>query len=92
MGEPTEFKAGEMQALPHFSTMDAGYWWIELGGQYDHIVHQSEEIRDELMRCVYGVWDHIKNCGDHGASQYDLEWVGIVPGFRESRRLMGDYV
>jgi hypothetical protein len=92
MGAPTEFKPGEMKALPHFSTMDAGYWWIELGGQYDHIIYQAEEIRDELMRCVYGVWDHIKNCGDHGAANYDLEWVGMVPGFRESRRLMGDYV
>ncbi len=91
MGAPVDFKPGEMKALPHFSTMDAGYWWIELGGQYEHIVYQAEEIRDELMRCVYGVWDHIKNCGDHGAANYDLEWVGIVPGFRESRRLMGDY-
>ncbi len=92
MGEAVKFQAGAMKALPHFSTMDAGYWWIELGGQYEHIIHQAEQIRDELMRCVYGVWDHIKNCGDHGAANYDLEWVGIVPGYRESRRLMGDYV
>ncbi len=92
MGKPVDFKPGQMKALPHFSTMDAGYWWIELGGQYEHIIYQAEEIRDELMRCVYGVWDHIKNCGDHGAANYDLEWVGIVPGFRESRRLMGDHV
>jgi len=92
MGKPVDFKPGEMKALPHFSTMDAGYWWIELGGQYEHIIYQAEEVRDELMRCVYGVWDHIKNCGDHGAANYDLEWVGMVPGFRESRRLIGDYV
>lgn len=91
-GAPTEFSAGEMKALPQFSTMDAGYWWIELGGQYDDIIRDAEDIRDELLKCVYGVWDHIKNQADHGAANFDLEWVGMVPGYRESRRLMGDYV
>lgn len=92
MGQPVDFKQGEMKALPHFSTMDAGYWWIELGGQYEDIIESAEEIRDELLKCVYGVWDHIKNQGDHGAANYDLEWVGMVPGYRESRRLIGDAV
>lgn len=78
--------------LPEFSNMDAGYWWIELGGDYDNIIEQGEEIRDELLKCVYGVWDHIKNQGDHGAENYDLDWVGMVPGYRESRRLEGDYI
>ncbi len=91
-GEFAEFKDGEMKNLPEFSAMDAGYWWIELGGTYDNIVKNGEVIRDELLKCVYGVWDHIKNCGDHGAANYDLEWVGMVPGFRESRRLVGDYL
>ncbi len=87
-----EFKEGEMKNLPEFSTMDAGYWWIELGGNYDDIIADGETIRDELLKCVYGVWDHIKNCGDHGAANFDLEWVGMVPGYRESRRLVGDYL
>ena len=87
-----EFKEGEMKNLPEFSTMDAGYWWIELGGDYDDIIQDGEVIRDELLKCVFGVWDHIKNCGDHGAANYDLEWVGMVPGCRESRRLVGDYL
>ncbi|MBT9775075.1 FAD-dependent oxidoreductase [Clostridium sp. MCC353] len=78
--------------LPEFSNMDAGYWWIELGGDYDNIIEQGEEIRDELLKCVYGVWDHIKNQGDHGAENYDLDWAGMVPGYRESRRLEGDYI
>ncbi len=77
--------------LPHFSSVDAGYWWIELGGQYDDIIGEGEEIRDELMKCVYGVWDHLKNGGDHGVENYDLDWVGMVPGYRESRRIEGDY-
>ncbi len=91
-GAPAEFVAGEMKNLPEFYAMDAGYWWIELGGQNDDIIAEGEIIRDELVKCVYGVWDHIKNCGDHGAENYDLTWVGMVPGYRESRRLVGDYL
>lgn len=91
-GVHAEFKEGAMRNLPEFSAVDAGYWWIELGGDSGDIIAEGEDIRDELLKCVYGVWDHIKNCGDHGASHYDLEWVGMVPGYRESRRLVGDYL
>lgn len=70
----------------------SGYWWIELGGDWDDIIKQSEDIRYELYRTVYGVWNHIKNGGDHGAENYELTWVGNLGGMRESRRLMGDYV
>jgi len=90
-GKLVEFEEGSGR-LPHFSNVDSGYWWIELGGQYDDIIGQSEEIRDELLKCVYGVWDHLKNVGDHGVENYDLDWVGIVPGTRESRRIEGDYL
>ena len=77
-----------------FSTtsVDYGYWWLELCGKTDDFFSEYEEIRDELMSCVWGVWDHIKNGGDHGAENYDLEWVGILPGMREGRRLIGDYI
>lgn len=72
--------------------LDYGYWWIELPGKGPDIIDEYETIRDELVRCVYGVWDHLKNSGDHGAEDYDLEWVGMLPGIRESRRLMGCYI
>lgn len=62
------------------------------GGQYDDIIRDGEVIRDELLKCVYGVWDHLKNVGDHGVENLDLDWVGIVPGYRESRRIEGDYL
>ena len=68
------------------------YWWIELGGDELDIVFDGEEIRDELLRAVYGVWDHIKNGGDHGAENYALDWIGFLPGKRESRRIVGDYI
>ena len=69
---------------------DANFWWIELGGEQDSI-HDTEEIRDELLKVAFGVWDHIKNHGDHGAENWALEWVGFLPGKRESRRYVGAY-
>ncbi|MBR3966363.1 MAG: FAD-dependent oxidoreductase [Clostridia bacterium] len=74
------------------SAVDYGYWWIEICGKTDDFFSEYEDIRDELLSCVWGVWDHIKNGGDHGAENYDLEWVGILPGMREGRRIIGDYV
>ena len=71
---------------------ESGYWWIELGGTSKDIIGDTEKITEELHKCVYGIWDHIKNGGDHGAENYALTWVGAVPGIRESRRLIGDYM
>ncbi|PZF79895.1 FAD-dependent oxidoreductase [Jiangella anatolica] len=68
------------------------YWWIEFGGELD-TVHDNEAIRDELWAVVYGIWDHIKNSGSFpGVENLTLEWVGAVPGKREYRRFVGDYV
>lgn len=72
--------------------VDYGYWWIELTGETDDVIDEYEKIRDDLVACIYGVWDHIKNGGEHGAQNHDLEWVGMMPGTRESRRLVGDYI
>ena len=86
-------KASENEMIMLFDgfTQDYGYWWIELCGKKDDIIEEYEEIRDQLVRAVYGVWDHIKNGGDHGAENYDLVWVGMLPGTRESRRIVCDY-
>lgn len=68
------------------------FWWLEYGGRLD-TVHQSEEIKWELWKVVYGVWDYIKNSGNFPeAETMTLEWVGHVPGKRESRRFEGDYI
>jgi FAD dependent oxidoreductase len=68
------------------------FWWIEYGGRLDTI-HQTEEIKWELWKVVYGVWDYIKNSGNFPeAETMTLEWVGHVPGKRESRRFEGDYI
>jgi hypothetical protein len=72
--------------------VDSGYWWIELGGTSMDIIADNECITEDLYKCVYGIWDHIKNCGDHGAENFALTWVGTIPGTGESRRLVGDYI
>ncbi len=66
-------------------------WWIELGGDMDSL-HDAETVRDELLRTVWGVWDHIKNHGDHSMDNWELEWVGFLPGKRETGRYIGDYI
>ncbi len=82
----------EQLRMRDHSDIRAGYWWIELGGDELDTIRDAEEIRDELLKAVYGVWDHIKNGGNHGAETFDLDWVQFLPGKRESRRLLGDYV
>ncbi|WP_127579873.1 FAD-dependent oxidoreductase [Paenibacillus koleovorans] len=67
------------------------YWWIEWGGELD-TVHDNERIRDELWSVIYGIWDYIKNSGQFDADNMTLEWVGSIPGKREYRRFVGDYV
>ncbi len=73
--------------------IDGGYFWIEIGFPYDTI-RDNEEIRDELQRHLYGIWDHIKNrcIWKKDAENYVLDWVGSFPGKRESRRFIGAYV
>lgn len=68
------------------------YWYLELGGEQDSIA-DTESIRDELQDIAYGLWDSIKNGGDFPeAARLDLDWIGILPGKRESRRYVGDVI
>ena len=72
---------------------DNNYWWIEVGGADDSIGN-AERHRDELLPIAYGVWDWIKNkCEEREKFRnFGLEWVGSLPGKRESRRYLGDHV
>lgn len=72
-------------------TSGCNLWWMELGGDGEAIAN-TEEARDELLKVVFGVWDHIKNRGDHGCENWELEWVGFLPGKRESVRYIGEYI
>lgn len=68
-----------------------GFWWIEWGGELDTI-QDNDRIRHELLAIAYGIWDHLKNGGEHDAGNWVLTWVGMLPGKRESRRLLGRQV
>lgn len=77
-----------------FNSRDDGckLWWLEWGGRLDTI-HETETIKWELWKVVYGVWNYIKNSGKFpDAENLTLEWVGHIPGKRESRRFEGDYM
>lgn len=70
-----------------------GYWWAEWGGHLDTIKDNATGIRHELLRIALGVWDYVKNSGDHpGSANWALDWVGSIPGKRESRRFLGPHV
>jgi hypothetical protein len=78
----------------YFNPMAIGckYWWIEYGGRLDTI-HDTEEIKYKLWGVAYGIWDYIKNSGKFPeADDMTLEWVGLFPGKRESRRFVGPYM
>jgi hypothetical protein len=67
------------------------YWWFEFGGALDTI-RDSQDITLELKKVALGVWNYIKNSGEFKAENLSLEWVGSIPGKRESRRFIGAYV
>lgn len=67
------------------------FWWIEAGGEWD-VLHDAEIIRAELLKIAFGVWDYVKNRSDirEAMRNWALDWVGFLPGKRESRRYIGD--
>lgn len=101
-GKPVEYIAPEyalkdITEIPRYQNIDVkhsgcNFWWIEYGGRRDTI-HDTEEIKWELWKVVYGIWDYIKNSGKFPqAENLTLEWVGTIPGKRESRRFEGDHM
>ena len=77
--------------IPRFRDFNAGdsgcrLWWIEWGGKLD-TVHDTEAIKWELWKVVYGVWNHIKNSGrvpgggdsDAGMGRHDSGQAGEPP-------------
>jgi len=102
VGKPVKYVAPtyalkEINKIPRFRNINTGehgckFWWFEYGGRRDTI-YETEEIKWELWSVVYGVWDYIKNSGNFpDAENLTLEWVGTIPGKRESRRFEGHYM
>ena len=69
-------------------------WWVEYGG-IENTVEDAEHIRDELFRISLGLWNYAKNHNPATREKNlrrELVWLNYVPGVRESRRLVGDYI
>ena len=94
---PPAYALDDITKIPRYRRFNAQeygcqLWWIEYGGRLD-TVHDTEAIKWELWKVVYGVWNYIKNSGQFPeAETMTLEWVGQIPGKRESRRFEGDYI
>lgn len=102
LGKPVKYvapsfaidNAEELPRIRNYQFGDQGcrLWWVEYGGRLDTI-HQSENIKFELWKVIYGIWDYVKNSGKFPeAENLTLEWVGTIPGKRESRRFEGDFM
>lgn len=69
-----------------------GFWWVEYGGMVDSI-HDDGEIMLHLRKVVNGLWSYIKNSGKYDeVENQEINWIGYLPGKRESRRLIGPYI
>ena len=79
------------RVIPHDS-FNRFQWYYEIGGEYDHVKDREQIITDHKA-LVYGIWDYIKNSGEYPeAENYDIEFIACIPGTREYRRLVGDYI
>jgi hypothetical protein len=82
----------DMLRLRHIQSWEYGFWWVEWGGALDTI-RDNERIRSELLGIALGVWDYIKNSGEHpDSANWALDWLSMVPGKRGSRRMVGDHI
>ena len=76
---------------PDIYNDDENFWYLELGGNRNSIA-DTEEVRDELLSLAMGTWDYVKNSGGFRSENWDLDFLGFLPGKRESRRMMGEYI
>ncbi|MEO9511855.1 MAG: FAD-dependent oxidoreductase [Flavobacteriaceae bacterium] len=68
----------------------AGEWYWEFSRNDLHQIHDAEEIRDHMLRAIYGSFANAKKLEKN--KNYKLQWVSYLVGKRESRRLIGDYI
>lgn len=67
-----------------------GEWQWEFSRNDLHQVDDAEQIRDHMLRAIYGSFYNEKQ--KPGNDSLDLQWVGYLVGKRESRRLVGDHI
>jgi len=84
------------QAISKDMAAIVGFWTWEYGHHRD-MIDEAEEIRDYLLRSIYGSFATAKHNGvvtrvRGRIDNYELQHVNYILGKRESRRLMGDYI
>lgn len=88
-----KFDASKLTMGRGIRSWEYGFWWIEWGGTLDTIKDNHTTIRHELYAIALGLWDYVKNSGNHPESaNWALDWIGAIPGKRESRRFLGEYI
>ncbi|GAB3655154.1 FAD-dependent oxidoreductase [Echinicola sediminis] len=69
---------------------DAGTWKWELSRLDYHQIEDAEEIRDHMLKAIYGSFYNQKQLP--GMENLKFEWISYLVGKRESRRLVGDHI
>jgi len=68
----------------------SGEWYWEFSRNDLHQIHDAEEIRDHMLRAIYGSFSNAKKKDEN--KKFKLQWVSYLVGKRESRRLIGDHI
>ena len=76
---------------PHIYMTSENFWYLELGGNRDTI-HETEDIAKDLHSLAVGMWDYVKNSKKFDTDNWELDFLGFLPGKRESRRMTGEYI
>lgn len=71
---------------------DNNFWWIEASGIDFDTIFDANDIQYELKRIAYGIWEYMKNHPDGRCHDYELDWMGAIPGKRESTRYIGPHI
>ena len=79
--------------IPNMDDPMENFWYLELGGK-GNTIRDTEKLRDQLLSEALGLWDWIKNAPENREKNrcWRLDWLGFLPGKRESRRYVGAYV
>lgn len=67
-----------------------GTWKWELSRLDLHQIDDAEEIRDHMLKAIFGSFANAKKTQD--GENLKFEWISYLVGKRESRRLVGDHI
>ena len=78
-----------MNVAGSYAAAEGTWQWEQISNEWNQ-VNNAEQIRDRLLKAVYGSFFNEKKKA--GRDNLKLEWVSYLLGKRESRRLVGDYI